>query len=571
MMRADDGKGCDAALAACIFAVDPAALGGIRLRGRSGPSLDRLTAQIRTWLPASAPFRKLPLSIADNRLIGGLDLAATLQAGRPVLERGMLADCHGGVISIASAERMTAQLAAKLAAALDTHEVAIERDGFAARSRCCIGMLVLDEGIEPDESPPPILLERLGLQVAADERDTSLPFEITDIENARRTWRGVKTGDDLLGALCQSASMLGVASARAPVLALCVARIHAALHRRGSTNAEDAMAAARLVYALRATMMPSEAAPPDEPPPEQEQENEKQPEPNAPLEDIVIEAVRAAIPPDLLAQLRPQSATSARAGVAGTAGQQRKARRGRPIGSRAGDLSAGSKLHVIDTLRSAAPWQMLRRRTRPDTDTRRVIVSRDDFRITRFRHHSETLTIFVVDASGSSAIHRLAEAKGAVELLLADCYVRRDQVALIAFRGQGAELLLPPTRSLTRAKRSLGSLPGGGGTPLALAIDAARLLCEQSMRKGQTPVVVMLTDGRGNIARDGSQGREAAERDSLAAARAIRATGVTSLMVDTSPSPHPAARKLAGDMSARYLPLPRADAAMLSGAVRAAL
>ena len=115
----------------------------------------------------------------------------------------------------------------------------------------------------------------------------------------------------------------------------------------------------------------------------------------------------------------------------------------------------------------------------------------------------ETTTIFVVDASGSAALHRLAEAKGAVELLLADCYIRRDQVALIAFRGSAAELLLPPTRSLARAKRSLAGLPGGGGTPLAAGLDAAFALSDSIRRKGQTPTVIVLTDGRANIARDG--------------------------------------------------------------------
>ena len=98
----------------------------------------------------------------------------------------------------------------------------------------------------------------------------------------------------------------------------------------------------------------------------------------------------------------------------------------------------------------------------------------DDFHFTRLQPKRQSTTIFAVDASGSSALHRLAEAKGAVELLLADCYVRRDQVAVIAFRGCGAELLLPPTRSLVRAKRVLNGLPGGGSTPLAAALDAAR-------------------------------------------------------------------------------------------------
>ncbi len=139
---------------------------------------------------------------------------------------------------------------------------------------------------------------------------------------------------------------------------------------------------------------------------------------------------------------------------------------------------------------------------------------REDFRVSRFKQRSETTTVFVVDASGSSALHRLAEAKGAVELLLADCYVRRDSVALIAFRGRRAELLLPPTRSLVRAKRSLAGLPGGGGTPLAAGIDAALALADAMRRRGATPVVVPLTDGRANIARDGA-GRARAGADAL--------------------------------------------------------
>lgn len=193
----------------------------------------------------------------------------------------------------------------------------------------------------------------------------------------------------------------------------------------------------------------------------------------------------------------------------------------------------------------------------------------DDFRITRFKQQARTTTIFVVDASGSAALHRLAEAKGAVELLLADCYVRRDQVVLIAFRGQGAELLLPPTRSLVRAKRSLAGLPGGGGTPLAAGIDAALTLAETVRRHGDTPVVILLTDGRANIGRDGKPGRAQATEEALAAARQLRAAGLTALLVDTSPRPQGQAEALAQAMNAQYLPLPHADAVALSRAVQA--
>ena len=196
---------------------------------------------------------------------------------------------------------------------------------------------------------------------------------------------------------------------------------------------------------------------------------------------------------------------------------------------------------------------------------------REDFHITRFKQTGQTTTLFVVDASGSSALHRLAEAKGAVELLLADCYVRRDRVAVLAFRGKTAELLLPPTRSLARAKRSLAGLPGGGGTPLASAIDAARELADQISRRGETPIIVLLTDGRGNIARDGTSGRARASEDALTAARQMRMDGISCLLMDTSPQPQAAAQTLAREMGAAYVPLPHAGAQMLSQVVRAAM
>jgi magnesium chelatase subunit D len=225
----------------------------------------------------------------------------------------------------------------------------------------------------------------------------------------------------------------------------------------------------------------------------------------------------------------------------------------------------------VETLRAAAPWQRLRRGDGA-SPARRVEIRRGDFRLVRFRQQTGTTTLFVVDASGSTALNRLAEAKGAVELLLAECYARRDQVALLAFRGRGAELLLPPTNSLVRAKRSLAALPGGGGTPLASGLDAALAAADAERRRGRAPTLVLLTDGRANVARDGTAGdRARAEDDALAAARLARAAGVTAVLVDTAPRPRPFARQLAAEMGARYLPLPGGEAAgALAAAVRAA-
>jgi magnesium chelatase subunit D len=244
----------------------------------------------------------------------------------------------------------------------------------------------------------------------------------------------------------------------------------------------------------------------------------------------------------------------------------------------------GARLSLMDTLRAAAPWQPLRRRepagqastavqvaalVAPPTRNPTLRVHASDLRVSRLQQRAATATVFVIDASGSSALHRLAEAKGAINLLLADCYVRRDQVGVIAFRGTRAEVLLEPTRSLVRARRSLAALPGGGGTPLASALEAALRMAGQVRRGGSAPVLVLLTDGRANIARNGEPGRAAAEADALAAARLLRAQSLTSLLVDTSPQPAQAARRLATEMGAVYRALPYAGAAELSAAVKA--
>lgn len=579
----EDPEWFRASLAAALFAVDPAGLGGIALRGLPGPVRDRWLQQLRDLLPADAPLRRVPLHISDSRLLGGLDLTATLQSGRPIAERGLLAELDNGVAVLAMAERLESGTAAHIAAVLDGGEVVMEREGLATRTTARIGVIALDEGLTDDERLPTVLRERLAflldLTPIALRAASGTLCTADEVLAARQRLTTVQCDEAYLAVLCATGLACGVGSLRLALLAMRTARTLAALAERDQVNDEDVNLACQLVFAPRATIIPlpeepeqEEPPPPEEPPEDsdpQDQPDQPEQEPqDQPLEDRVLEATQAAIPPDLLAQLkffggRRPVRTPGRAG----ASQQTK-RRGRPTGTRRGELRAGARLNVIATLRAAAPWQPLRRAEQADS-TRRVEVRSDDFRITRFKQHARTTSIFVVDASGSAALHRLAEAKGAVELLLADCYVRRDQVALIAFRGQGAELLLPPTRSLVRAKRCLAGLPGGGGTPLATGICAALELAETVRRQGDTPVVILLTDGRANISRDGQPGRPQANEDALAAARQIAVENLTAVLVDTSPRPQALAEALARAMNAHYLPLPHADAATLSRAVQA--
>jgi magnesium chelatase subunit D len=387
-------------------------------------------------------------------------------------------------------------------------------------------------------------------------------------ENGETRNAGSQSTIDPHAILAATALALGVESARAPLFALRAARAAAALAGRETIDADDLFLAVRLVLAPRATRLPAppkadNASDPPLPPPESNSSEEERATPDLP-EDMILEAALATLPRDVLEQL---AAGRGRRGGnrARGAGERRKSPlHGRPLGARAGVPRGGLRLSLIDTLRAAAPWQALR--ARGDGPVR---IRRDDLRIRRFETRAETLTIFAVDASGSAAVARLAEAKGAVELLLAQAYVKRAQVALIAFRGAGAELMLPPTRSLTRARRALAELPGGGGTPLAAGLETARTLAEAARARGRTPFLVVLTDGRGNIALDGSAVRERAEHDAEQAARAIGQAGIGAAFVDTSARPRPEGARLALAMGARYLPLPRADAAAMHRAVSA--
>ena len=568
----------DAALAACLLAIDPVGLGGAVLRATPGPARDAWLGLLRGGLAPGEPWRRLPLGIPDSRLLGGLDLSATLAAGRPVAERGVLADSHGGVVVAAMAERMETATAARICAVMDAREVAVQRDGLAARQPAAFGLVALDEGIAPEEIVPAALRARLAFHLDL----TTLPpaalrGDAAAIRAARQRLPGVTAEDGLVEALCGVAASLGVEDLRAPLFALRAARAAAALAGHPVVTKEDAGLAARLVLAPRAITVPMDDDAQPEPPPEPEQPKDEPPKDDQPergpdqqeLQEMLVAAAKAALPAGLLETLQLRDAARKRQGAEGRAGQRRNAAlRGRPVGTFAGPLRAGARLALVETLRNAAPWQAVRRRENAAGPPIRVRM--EDIRLRRFRHQTGTTAIFVVDASGSAALHRLAEAKGAVEMLLADCYVRRDQVAVVAFRGKAAEILLPPTPSLVRAKRSLAGLPGGGPTPLASGLDAAAALAAETSRRGRTPLLVLLTDGRANIARDGTAGRPMAEEDALSAAAPIRAAGIAALLLDTAPRPHPYAKRLADAMGARYLPLPAADAARLSGAVAAA-
>jgi len=565
-----------ASAAAALLAIDAAGLGGAVVRAHAGPAREAWWGAVRRMLPPGTPVRRLPAGATDDRVLGGLDLPATLVARRPVVERGILAESDGGLLAIPMAERLPAATVGHLVAALDAGTCRVERDGISAVHPARFGVVAFDEA-EPDEpGVAPALAERLAihLDLAALPATQEWPVaEPGEIARARARLPGIPLDPAQHRALEEVAAALGVGSLRAAWYAARAARAAAALAASPVVTEDEVRLAVQLVLLPRATRLPPAEAEPVPPPPPDEPEagppaDESAPA-DQPLADRLVEAALATLPPAMLASLAARRAARGARGEGGRSGERRSdPRHGRTIGSRRGDPRRG-RLDLLGTLRAAAPWQRLRGAAPADPGSR-LRVAPGDLRVRRLRQRVGTTVLFAVDASGSQALHRLAEAKGAIELLLAESYVRRDKVALVAFRGRGAELVLPPTRSLARAKRALAGVPGGGGTPLAAALDLLATLALGVRRAGGRPLAVVLTDGRANVARDGEGGRERAEREALEAARRLAAESVPALVIDCAPRPNAWLGGLARAAGARYLPLPARDAAAISAAVRAA-
>lgn len=525
--------------ALALLAIDPA-LGGLVVRARAGAVRDAVMAGI-------VEHTRLHPTMTAEALDGGIDVSATLSSGTLTHTRGLLA--REGTFVLAMAERAEPYIAARLAATLDRQAGQI--------------LIALDEGIE-DEALPPALADRLAFRVDLGECALG---DITDPPTwpASAPLGNVTTPEDTPEALVILAVKLGITSLRAVTFALRVAKAHATLYGRLETTTDDIASAVALVFAHRATQLPAQEEPqeaPDDTPPPDDPDTQPEPQDTLP-QDMLLDAVLAALPPDLLAKLN--SGGSDRRASGSGAGQKKIGnRRGRPLPARDGGAAQG-RVDLIATLRAAIPWQTLRRHDAPDRTG--PIIRHSDLRRKRYVDHSDRLLIFAVDASGSAAMARMGEAKGAIELLLADAYARRDHVALIAFRGMEAEILLEPTRSLVQTKRKLAALPGGGATPLAAGLMAAQHMALQARRKGLTPTVITLTDGRANMALDGTANRTQAGYDAQTVARALRNANIDSIVIDTGRRPERALAQIADILGATYIALPRADAHSMSNAV----
>ena len=282
---------------------------------------------------------------------------------------------------------------------------------------------------------------------------------------------------------------------------------------------------------------------------------------------MLIDALKIFLPNNLIESLLSKNSQTIRVTEsAGSGERNNNFSAGRPIPSISRKYSSDKRIDLMGTLTRAIPWQKLR--SSSVTKNRKIIIYPQDIMIKRFEKQSERLLIFLVDASGSNAIGRLAEAKGAIEILLSDAYAKRDNVALISFSGLKADPLLLPTKSLVTAKKKLSSLPGGGATPLAKGLLEAFKMADAARSRSIKPIIILLSDGRGNITLDGLGDRVKAIEDTTYIASLIKRNAINNIFIDTSRRKTPMADELAKELNGHYFQLPMANSSSISKAVQ---
>ncbi|WP_329065470.1 putative cobaltochelatase [Amycolatopsis sp. NBC_01480] len=594
----------------CRFSCDPAAPDPLC---PDGPHAADAAAHRRP-----ARLVELPVGAAEDRVVGSLNLEKALAEGVTDYQPGLLAAAHRGLLYVDEVNLLHDHLVDTLLDAAAMGRATVEREGVSVSHAA---RFVLIGTMNPEEGElRPQLLDRFGLTVeVASSRDPELRVEVVrrrlayeadpdgfaagyaeedaslaaDIEAAQRLLPAVKLPDDALRQIAEVCASFEVDGMRADIVTARTAVAHAAWAGRDEVTTDDIRVAARLALPHRRRRNPFDApgiseeqleqALEDAQPPSGPEDNgpeDNGPEDDGPGSGSAPPAESDQAPGEGAQQPQPGNGdgpgkqNTVGAGdtfrarvfrVKGT-GEGERGRRsraitdsGRTIGVQPPSVRDG-RPHLVATVRAAAPHQRSRGRSGPGLKVRT-----QDLRFALREEREGNLVLFCVDASGSmGARTRMREVKTAVLSLLMDAYQRRDKVGLVTFRGDSAELALPPTISVDAAASRLEGLPTGGRTPLAEGLlEAERVLRVEAIRDPRRrPLLVVVTDGRA------TSGADAVARSQAAAGLLA---GVTAIVMDCESGRMRLglAGELAGHLGAEHVPLADVAAESLASAVRA--
>jgi magnesium chelatase subunit D len=521
----------DAKLSLALAAAEPR-LGGVLLRGEKGSAKTTLARGLAALLPGSAPFVELPLGATEDRVLGSIDAAHLLAHDKVRVRPGLLAAANGGVLYVDEVNLLADHLVDALLDAAVSGVGRIERDGV---SHTFPARFVLIGSMNPEEGElRPQLLDRFGLAVEitaptdpavraevvarqlAVEHETEaaglFADETTELRARLESHNRAVVPTTVVDLACRVAVEVGAEGLRADLMLVRAAAALAGWEGCGEATDDDLRRVAPMVLAHRRRRDPFDTPGMDD----QElddafdqasdpSEDDGAPDDAEAGEDQVTDPGRPSTPPRAASNRRP---AAPQAGRRSPVDDQRGGFvRAVPGGDPDGPIAlAATAIAVAE-----------RRATEPD-----AALDPTDLHAAVRKGATANLVIIAVDTSSSmGASDRIAAAKGAVLGLLTDAYQQRDRVALVAFRGERAEVVLRPTGSVEVARSRLAELPVGGTTPLADALDTVRELADRADRGDDAaPTVVLVTDGRATSGGDDPMADAEAAADRLARLRA---------------------------------------------------
>ncbi len=526
---------------------------GVLLRGDKGAGKTTAARGLAALLPQPSPFINLPIGATEDRLLGGLHLERALK-GDPALKPGLLSEAHGGVLYVDEINLLPAHIGDALLDAASSGIHTIEREGFSASHAA---EFVLLGSMNPEEGGlRPQLLDRFALavdiaapldpvtrqtvverRIAFEQSPSSVHAEWARLElqlreqvnDARSRRVGIVCSREILAHISESVCEAGVRSLRADLAIVRASIAYAALVGDASVSADHVSTVLPLALAHRRHDRGRPPAPRSQPPAPkpgdpQTESAKAEGQPNARDGAARIFAPRAV-------ETFAISPTFENATERGTSTTASLSQPGPVVGVRRTETPV--ELDVRATLNHAV---MQTGAVQP-----RVSDLHERVRTPR----AGTRYLFVIDSSGSHAVQqRMRLVKGAATSLLARSFKSGDEVAIIAFRGTEAQVLLEPSSALQEATTALEYLPTGGRTPLAHALNLARNYLTPAT------ALILLTDGRANVPLETGD----AWQDALDIAGQIKSSA---LVIDTETSSERLGRShtLAEALNAEYVQL----------------
>ena len=528
----------DAKLALILNAVDPHC-GGVLFLGEKGSGKSTLARCFRHLLPGDIPLAELPLNVTEEAVLGGIDIEEAIKTGVRRYQAGILDRARGGFVYIDDVNLLSSEILALLLRAQGGGKTCSRPENGDATTDAAFQLVASMNLAETPLSPH--LLDRFGMAVVW-ERITEAPLRKaivrlamngapaiaeteddrwrTAIQAARQRLSKIKVASSIRESIARRCLEGLIAGHRGDMFLYYAARAHAAYVGGAEVMESDLDAVMPLVLNHRRRVPPPESEqqtpkeqprqqqnpppdkedkenPSDTPAPqccgspsqgEQDSDTSQRQKESSPREEVFAVGESFAVRRFQFRRDRMKRGASGR-----KIKTLSRDKRGRYVKS----LERGCLRDIaIDaTIRAAAPWQRVRQAGQS------LILRPEDIRYKQREKKIGHLAVFVVDGSGSmGAQRRMIAAKGAIQSLLFDSYRKRDKVAMIVFRKDHAELVLPPTASVQLASRMLRQIPTGGKTPLSAGLWLAHeLLRRMFLREPEMRfLVTLITDGRAN-------------------------------------------------------------------------